>query len=125
MASFLSMASLRYPERAVNTGNVLDAAQRFAWTTCGQTVQFLLGRVSQLGGDVRREDQVTFGQGQGQAMANLLAAHVGVLTFYEAHNPLLNQFVIEKSPADQAAVLQQGTSRPIGQHGGPASPRGW
>ncbi|MFI5764005.1 hypothetical protein ACIA8F_24085 [Streptomyces sp. NPDC051563] len=85
-----------------------EARYVYAWGSCGMTGQHLTARIHDLGGDIQREDEVTFGQGQGAALRQLLLAPVAVRTLYEIHNPMLHHFVIEKRPSDQGAILQQG-----------------
>ena len=80
-----------------------------AWGTCGNTVEFLTARINDLGGDVCLESEVVVaGASGGEQLKRILTAPVEVLVVINIINPLIHEFVIEKRPEDQTAVLQQG-----------------
>ncbi|MFI5983836.1 hypothetical protein ACIBEA_23500 [Streptomyces sp. NPDC051555] len=103
---------VRYDPSSVVTGaqDIVDHERRYtyAWGTCGMTGEHMTGRLLDLGGDIQREAETTYGQGQGAALRQLLLTPVTVRTVYEIFNPMLHHFIVEKRPSDQGAVLQQG-----------------
>ncbi|MEV7723959.1 hypothetical protein AB0P15_04390 [Streptomyces sp. NPDC087917] len=105
-------ALVRYDPSSVVTGaqDIVDHERRYsyAWGTCGMTGEHMTGRLLDLGGDIQREAETTFGHGQGAALRQLLLTPVAVRTVYEVFNPMLHHFVVEKRPSDQGAVLHQG-----------------
>jgi hypothetical protein len=104
-------ALARYdPTMQVLHAAVDDHKRRFsyAWSTCGQTGEFLTSRLHDLGADIQRENETSFPQGQGAALSALLTANVQVLTIFEIFNMRQHHFVIEKRPNDQQAIMQQG-----------------
>jgi hypothetical protein len=98
------------PARDVTPDNVgtYDHAFRTAWSNCGQTAEYLIGRIQDLGGDVQREDTLLIGQGEGARLAQCLLTVVTRRTLINVVNDQVHEFTIEKRSEDQGAILQQG-----------------
>jgi hypothetical protein len=104
-------ALARYdPTVEADRPHIVDHARRFsyAWSTCGQTGQHLTARLHDLGGDIQRENEITFNHNEGDQLTAFLVADVAVRTVIEIYNMRQHHFVIEKRPADQLAIMQQG-----------------
>jgi hypothetical protein len=98
------------PTVAVTSAN-LRACERLIeniWGACGATAEYLIGRVEDLGGDVRQENNFGIGPGEGQQLAQYLLTPVTRRTLINIGNETIHEFVIEKRPLDQRAILQQG-----------------
>lgn len=99
------------PTAPVNADNLITQEKQFrnAWGVCGNTAEFFTARVQDLAGDVCLEDEFSVqGSAGGARLRDVLTSHVDERTLINVINPLIHEFIIEKRPGDQAAVLQQG-----------------
>jgi hypothetical protein len=98
------------PAVTVTKANLRDCEHwiESIWGACGQTAEYLISRVHDLGGDVQLENTFRVEQGNGQVLAQYLLAPVARRTLINIGNNLIHEFVIEKRPSDQRAILQQG-----------------